>query len=236
MHFLTLMTIIRITHLSGLILGFGGAVLADFTIFSRGVIRPVSPYTIYQTEFLSRLVSFGLVILWFSGIALIWINLKDHPEYLTNQKLWAKVAIVGILTLNGILIHRKILPLLKRSVGSRLFDDIPRKFIGGLTLLGSISIVSWSIPFVLGKASELNYVTPFWVIMSAYAVCVLTAWLTLYTVMASICRLQYLVRSTALKTLQPNARWEHANWRRSRKTVSGDGRDEEYLGEMIRQS
>ncbi len=212
MHFLTLLTIIKVIHLCGLVLGFGGAVLADFTIFTRGVIRPVSQYTVYQTRLLSRIVSFGLIVLWVSGIGLIWINLQVHPEYLTNQKLWAKIAIVGILTLNGVLIHKNIMPILERSIGYRLFDEIPRRYLAALTLLGSVSIVSWTVPFVLGKATELNYVTPFWVIMSAYGICLISFWVVLYFLMASLSKVQKTIRKIALSTLQSSAQWEQENW------------------------
>ena len=49
-------TILKLAHLMGLVLGFGGALLADFTVLSQAVLRPVSqplivdggprPYTI----------------------------------------------------------------------------------------------------------------------------------------------------------------------------------------------
>lgn len=212
MFFLSLLTLLKITHLVGLIMGLGGAILADYTIFTRGVIRPVSPYTIHQTEFLSHIVLAGLTILWISGCALIWINLVDHPQYLTNQKLWAKIAIVVVLTFNGVFVHKYVLPILRRSIGYRLFADMPRRYIGVLALLGSISVVSWSVPFVLGKASELNYVTPIWNILGVYAICVLAVWFAMFVVMSSISRIQTALRRIAAKTLQPNSMWEHTAW------------------------
>ena len=212
MHFLTLLTLLKITHLVGLIMGLGGAILADYTIFTRGVIRPVSPYTIHQTEFLSHIVLAGLTILWISGCALIWINLIDHPQYLTNQKLWAKIAIVVVLTLNGVFVHKYVLPILRRSVGNRLFTDMPRKYLGVMTLFGSISVVSWTVPFVLGKASELNYVTPIWNILGVYAICVLAVWFVMFVVMSSISRIQTALQKIAAKTLQPNSMWEQNGW------------------------
>ncbi len=213
MHFLSLFTLLKITHLVGLIMGLGGAILADYTIFTRGVIRPVSPFTIHQTEFLSRVVSAGLAILWITGFALIWINLIDHPQYLTNQKLWAKIAIVILLTFNGVLVHRYILPILRRSIGYRLFADMRSKYVVVLTLLGSLSIVSWTVPFVLGNASELNYVTPVWKILCVYAICVLAVWFTMFAVMSSISRIQIALHTMAAKTLQPNSEWEQTEWR-----------------------
>jgi uncharacterized membrane protein len=207
MHFLTF---IKIFHLMGLVMGFGGAVLLDFTIFSRGIIRPVSQYTIHQSVVLSRIVSVGLTVLWITGFALIWLNLADKPEYLTNQKLWAKIAIVVVLTANGFFIHHKILPLLKGQIGNRLFDNLLRSQLVLMTLIGSISLVSWVTPFILGKASELNYITPMWLIMMIYFAAVAVVWAGMFSVMGSITLIQDLLRKAAAKTMQSNDAWENA--------------------------
>jgi hypothetical protein len=88
---LTALTVVNLVHLVGLVMGFGGAILADFTIFSRGVIRPISEYTVFQSVLLSHVVTIGLIVLWCSGFGLIVVNSATNPDYLTNQKLWAKI-------------------------------------------------------------------------------------------------------------------------------------------------
>ncbi len=206
MHFLT---IVKILHLIGLVMGFGGAVLLDGTILTRGVIRPVSHYTIHQAHLLSRILTWGLALLWTTGIGLIWLNLLEKPEYLTNPKLWAKISIVVLLSLNGVLIHQKVLPVLKQKLGQRLFNKTSSKQIAGLTLLGSISFVSWTTPFVLGNASELNYITPLWVILSVYGAAVLTTWLGLFTVMGSIAAIQRAFGRIAAITMLKSDGWEN---------------------------
>ena len=204
-----IITFIKIFHLFGLVMGFGGAVLLDLTIFTRGILRPVSAFTIHQTEVLSRVVTWGLVILWTTGIALIWINTMDKPEYLTNQKLWAKIAIVVLLTANGILIHHKILPYLKASVGKRLFEGMAKRMLAAFTLVGSVSFVSWTTPFILGKASELNYVTPMWLILAVFSVAVLLAWITSFALMNSLAWIQDKARKFAEATVHPSESWEN---------------------------
>ncbi len=208
-----IITFIKILHLLGLVMGFGGAILLDMTIFSRGIIRPVSNFTLHQTEVLSRIVTWGLVILWISGIALIWMNTLDKPDYITNQKLWAKMAIVLLLSANGILIHHKILPYLKVNVGQRLFDGMRRSLLAAFTFSGSVSLVSWTIPFILGKASELNYVTPMWVILAAYAVAVLAIWATMFSAMNSLKWIQNAAQKAAAATIQPSDPWENNEMR-----------------------
>lgn len=204
-----LLTFIKIFHLVGLIMGFGGAVLLDLTIFKHGVLRPISQYTIHQTELLSRFVTWGLILLWGTGIGLIAINLMDKPEYLTNQKLWAKVAIVVLLTINGVFVHNRVLPILKQKVGQRIFEMANKLETLLLTLVGSVSFVSWTTPFILGKASELNYVTPMWVIMLAYFGAVFAMWFIMFVTMSSVSKLQSFARKAANATLQHSANWEN---------------------------
>jgi hypothetical protein len=204
-----IITFIKIFHLFGLIMGFGGALLLDLTIFTRGILRPISAYAIHQTEVLSRVVTWGLVILWATGIALIWMNTLDKPEYITNQKLWAKVAIVILLTVNGVLIHHKILPYLKAGLGQRLFDGMKRTTLAGFTLAGSISFVSWVTPFILGKASELNYVTPMWEILAVYLAAVMLVWASMFALMSGLTWIQNAVRKIAAATVRPSDHWEN---------------------------
>jgi hypothetical protein len=203
-----LLTIVKIFHLMGLIMGLGGAVLLDFTILTRGIIRPVSNYTIHQTEVLSRIVSLGLVTLWATGIGLIWLNLADKPEYLTNQKLWAKIAIVILLTINGVVIHNRVIPMLRQKIGQRLFDGVEINQIALLTGIGAISFTSWITPFILGKASELNYVTPMSTILLCFVGAVMTMWLGMFTVLTSLSSIQSTILNLAAKTVRPSEVWE----------------------------
>jgi hypothetical protein len=205
---MTLLTFIKIFHLMGLIMGLGGAVLLDFTILTRGIIRPVSKYTIHQTEVLSRIVSLGLVVLWVSGIVLIWLNLAVKPEYLTNQKLWAKIAIVVLLTINGVVIHNRVIPMLKQKIGQRLFDGVEINQIALLTGIGAISFTSWVTPFILGKASELNYVTPMSTILLCFVGAAIAVWLGMFTLMSSLSSIQSAILNLAAKTVRPSEVWE----------------------------
>jgi len=203
-----ILSIVTLFHLAGLIMGLGGAMLADYTTLTRGVIRPVTPYTIHQVEFLSRIVSAGLAILWLSGIAIIWLNTEANPEYIANQKLWAKVAIVAVLTVNGFAVHGLVLPHLQDSLGYRLFDQVGSRRVAVMTLVGAFSVVSWVMPFVLAKASNLNYVTPVGDILAFYAAAILGVWVAMFALMRSIAGLQGMARRAAAMTLKQNDDWE----------------------------
>lgn len=210
-----LLTFIKIFHLLGLILGLGGAVFLDFSILTRGILRPVSNYTVHHAENLSKIVSIGLAILWATGIVLIALNLAEKPEYLTNQKLWAKIAIVVALTLNGFYIHHSVLPFMKGRLGQRLFSGLKARNIAAFTLVASISFVSWTVPFVLGKASELNYVTPMWEILAVYGALVAALWAGMFSLMASLAKLQSFALVAASRSVPENAHWENVEFGKS---------------------
>jgi hypothetical protein len=205
---LTVLTILRLVHLTGLIMGLGGALLADYTIFSRGVIRPVDDYTISQTRFLSHIVAIGLCILWASGFALIMVKLQLQPDFMHNPKVWAKIVIVVLLTINGFLVHKLILPLLVQSVGRRLFDGTTARQIAGMTFLGSVSLVSWSLPFILGKASGLNFITPMSSILATYLACILAVWLGLFAFMNCIRSIQLLAAKQSIDPAMAAKSWD----------------------------
>ena len=153
-------------------------------------------------------VTYGLGLLWISGFALIWINYLDKPEYITNEKLWAKMAIVAILTINGIIVHYKILPFLKASLGKPLFTGVSQAHMLFLTFIGTVSFMSWVVPLVLGLAKELNYVTPMEMIMAFYVVCIMTMWSLMSAVLIGIRKIQDIVRINEWRYIEQKASWE----------------------------
>src|SRR5256885_3427912 len=114
---LTLHTLLAVLHLFGIVLGVGGATVADYLILRRAIFTPVSAGLVQVVSFISQVVTCGLVVLWVSSTALFLEIWQSTPAYSTNQKLWAKVAIVLILTVNAFVIHGGILPRLRHQVG-----------------------------------------------------------------------------------------------------------------------
>jgi hypothetical protein len=112
---------------------------------------------------------------------------------------------VVVLTINGVLVHKLVLPTLKRSIGKRLFDNVSTKRMAGMTFLGSVSIVSWVLPFVLAKASALNYVTPMTTLLAVYLACILAVWISLFSVMRGVATIQRIAAASASHELRPAA-------------------------------
>jgi hypothetical protein len=163
-----LKTMLRIIHLFGLVLGVGAATLLDLIIARFLIARVISEPHVHVVEFSSKVVTIGLALLWFSGIGfLIHYGLFD-PNKLWNPKVWAKISIVAVLSLNGILVHHFVLPVIRGQVGGSLFDGISPRFRSFLLLSGTVSAISWYVPLLLGAIPQLNFIVPAWLILTAY--------------------------------------------------------------------
>ncbi|KUM25923.1 hypothetical protein AU467_24070 [Mesorhizobium loti] len=130
-----------------------------------------------NVEWISRFVAGGLTMLWISGIGFLLLYQATEPEKVQNPKIWAKIIIVAILTLNGLAIHRLVLPFLRERIGSPLLSGIQPAKKTALIACGAISGVSWTIPVVLGAAPQLNFVVPCSVILAAYLLVLAQAFL-----------------------------------------------------------
>jgi len=153
----TLKSSLILGHLMGVVFGLGTATLLDIFIF-----KFVLPYKISKSHYeiiqlFSRIVAFGLMLLWITGLGFLVFYSYFDPSKLSNQKVWAKLVVVGVLTLNGLFIHRSVLPLIHDHIGRPLFDGLgpSQRFL--LLTSGAISGTSWYVPFVLGAFPQFNF-------------------------------------------------------------------------------
>lgn len=177
---MTFLTIVKMVHLVGLMMGFGGAVLTDFVALFGAILKPIDKLVVQISTILSKIVFVGLFILWGSGAILLYIRISNDSIVLTNEKIWAKVAIVTLLTINGFVVHRFALHRMAKRVGQRLFDASTPNETAALCFVAAVSSVSWIVPFVLGTASELNYRVAVEDVLGAYANLIIIVWLAMY--------------------------------------------------------
>ncbi|WP_221033382.1 hypothetical protein [Pseudomonas cichorii] len=164
-------------HLLGLCFGLGGATMLDYWIL-RWMRKGSLPVEIKSTfTFISTVVAIGLGLLWLSGLGFLALYGMESPEKLANPKLWAKVCIVTALTLNGMLIHVFVLPVVLRDMSQPILDGVSRGRIAVFLISGALSAMSWYIAFALGIFRELNNGVSFSLLIAL--------WLTL-TVAASL--------------------------------------------------
>lgn len=152
----SLHTILVLSHILALALGLGSALLADWIVLRKLAFGTVSQKAAGQLIDLSHAVCVGLVLIWITGALLVTDNALDAPASVMNQKLWAKLAIVTALTLNAVLLHRIVMPMVRRRVGQPLFEAAFNRLAMASTLLGAVSVVSWVFSAYLGVARELN--------------------------------------------------------------------------------
>ncbi len=149
-----LRSILLILHLLGLCLGLGTAISLDLTCLRwvrSGIVPPGAGEALKQGE---RMVLIGFALLWASGIALVAL----HPGHLGNPKVWAKLVVVSALTLNAVLLHRRVLPVFGASLGRPLDGGWRSGERDLFVLCGAVSAASWSMAFALGVLREWNNV------------------------------------------------------------------------------
>ncbi len=147
----TAVELLRFVHVLGLAAGIGGAIFADVLglhlLFSRR--RPELGAVV---DFVHKVVMFGLVTLWLTGIAIVFIKFGsgDIPT-----KVITKFVLVSLLTANVVLINRKIVPL-ARARPAPLLDHVSAGESVLVSLGGSISFSFWLFTLVIAKFTALQ--------------------------------------------------------------------------------
>jgi hypothetical protein len=132
---------------------------------------------------LQTIVSRALLALWITGAGIIAVDVSlKGLEYFGNPKLQAKIAIVCFLTLNGLVLHNYVLPLMLKA-GSLLKLSFNQRMLA--IFAGALSGVSWFYAAMLGIGKPLNWKYSLVEILAAYPVLIvggfasmllLTAW------------------------------------------------------------
>lgn len=153
--FVDLRTLVVISHIIGTVMGVGGVYIAAVMFFKtmrRGLIEQAE---LDMMNTVSQVVAIGIVILFFSGVALFMF---DPDKYMGSSKFLVKMFIVVVILLNGIVLHRLQVPFLQRFVGLDLRATAEFQAKKALLLItGTTSVVSWTIAMVLGMLRGIPY-------------------------------------------------------------------------------
>jgi hypothetical protein len=150
---------LRLGHFAGIILGVGATTLLDLIIFRFVVAKRIEQHAANIIMFSSYIIFTGLVLLWLSGLGFSAYYWYYDPVKIGNPKLLAKVTIVGVLTLNALLVHYFVLPQIAAQVGRYLFDGLSRFHCFLLVSIGTISAISWYVPLVLGAVPQFDNIS-----------------------------------------------------------------------------
>lgn len=153
---LKVLTLLVGLHLLGMCFGLGGATMLDLWIL-RWMRRGSLPVEIGRTfHFVSDAVTLGLCLLWLSGLGFLALYAMESPEKFENPKLWAKVIVVIVLTINGLILHAFVLPETLRDLSRPLLFGVSRRRAALFLAAGAVSGVSWYTAFAFGIFRELN--------------------------------------------------------------------------------
>lgn len=152
-------------------MGAGGAYVSDWIFFHSIKDGKISSAEYQFIRLIGRVIWIGLFVLIISGIGLYF----EYPErYAESGKFWAKMTIVGIIFINGIIFHTYHLPYLKRNSGEHILSSQVFARRGPLLLVsGAVSFVSWTSAIVLGAIGQVPYT--YSEIMAAYGIIIAIA-------------------------------------------------------------
>jgi hypothetical protein len=158
-------------HLLGTSLALGAIVATDIRLLrkladARVRLAPPNPYVM-------RLITIALVVLYVTGGSMLWLGLRENPDYLAgNPKLQAKLMLVAVLSINALVLHRFTFPGLAHGrrvarwkLGDFIRVGVPVALSNGLWMYCAFLGIArpWngtvSIGFVLGTAAWLFALT-----------------------------------------------------------------------------
>ena len=145
-----------LVHFVGLALSIGSLFILDLRFATLLIGRQVRHFDIVLAQRFAPAVKLGLVLLWTSGLGLLFESAVKAPHLLADPKLQAKVIIVVILTINGILVEKLCLPAISRSEGRGLFASLTRVARFQLITIAGISYVSWYFAALLAVANKVD--------------------------------------------------------------------------------
>lgn len=151
-------TIFLIGHIVGVALGVGGATSSDLIFF-----RSLADGTLDRSELkllrsMSMLIWCGLALLIASGIGILCLAHAENPTlgFIPSEKVAAKLSVVGILTLNGLVFATIIQPILDSLEGKRLTPALLRPHLSLILTCGAISVTSWYTALILGAIGRVD--------------------------------------------------------------------------------
>ncbi len=144
--------VLTLFHVFSLILGLGGATFSDLLLFHFLKDLKVSEKEAEIMQFMGKVVFIGVGLAAVSGALLFY---TDTAKYLSSAKFLAKMAIFGVIVLNGVVLHKYMLPRLLHVVFSKKKkSEESLRIRRRAFIFGAISVVSWYSAFFLGFVQD----------------------------------------------------------------------------------
>ncbi|WP_299025191.1 hypothetical protein [uncultured Sulfitobacter sp.] len=161
-----LLDALRAAHLTLFAAGMGTVLFHDYLTF-RGLRMPICEGDIKSIEQLHAWIFWAFMGLWATGLVLIYVRTGfDLSAF--SPKLWMKVSLMVLMTLNGTIIRALVLPLLRRNIG-RSMSSLPRRDLAVASQVAIFSMFGWSSGLFLGSSTYLK-TAPWEVLLPAAAI------------------------------------------------------------------
>ena len=152
------LTLIRITHIIGTVLGVGATTFAEIFYLKFLKDGEIDPFENDILKVFYRIIRLGLVILVFSGFGylIVWRQNFLGPQVFFSDRFLIKITIILILLAAAFAMNFKLINL---RVGS------------------TITIVSWYTAMILGIWRKIPFSYP--ILISAYVILTITTYFVL---------------------------------------------------------
>lgn len=151
-------SIFVLIHLVGVAIGFGSAIVGDYLfMISLSDDHRIDKKELKILKATGRLVWVGIVVLVSSGFVLFYM--KDFAP-LEQARVLAKMTIVGIVIINGLLFHLVHLPFIKDYFKNKDLPKTTNKIKSRLSFIfisGALSMVSWFSIIILASWRTMSY-------------------------------------------------------------------------------
>ena len=129
---------------------------------------------------LARIVLILFVLLWITGLSIVFIDTGFHPALIgSDSKVMIKLVCVLVLTFNGMLLHIVGLQIITRT------DCMSRPQANLLCVIGAMSTTNWFLAGFIGSANLLAQFS-FKFLLVQYAAVVIAACICACAVSGSV--------------------------------------------------
>ncbi len=175
-------------HILGIICAVSAMFVSENVIYRKFKNFSTSDFELVNE--LSNIIKLSVGMIWVSGLGLIYLGYQSNLLFLANEKIWAKIIIVALITLNGLYISKCIMPRIKTLNHTKtLVNSYFESFLFRLSF--AISVTGWLVAMFYGIARFMNNNH------SVYFLLLVFVGVVLLVVMAS-----YIIRN--VEFLRPN--------------------------------
>lgn len=183
-------------HLLACCIAIGTVFMSDLQLVRELVMGGRGETDATHLRGLHRTLVWALSALWLTGLGLVGFDVWTKGlQTLMNPKLQAKIAVVVLLTLNGIALERAVLPALQKA-GSLLRLQVGPRMLS--LFIGAVSAASWLYAALLGVGRPLNWKFSLTQVMAGWPVLVVGGFLSMTLVTAWAQRRRRLQRRPSL--------------------------------------